>query len=100
MSNTLNPKCKHLSITSQITFARLVEKEHPPDFEDYEADAFAAQITINCEQCGIPFEFIGIRKSGFSVLEPMVSPHALELRVPIKPQGITKPATLIEGKFR
>jgi hypothetical protein len=49
---------------------------------------FAADVKINCADCGMPFEFIGL-PIGVSATnsKPMVSMDRKELRAPIKPSS-------------
>lgn len=52
-------------------------------FED--TGGFAADITIHCVECGLPFRFIGL-EAGLRPDMPMVSVDGLELRAPIEPE--------------
>jgi hypothetical protein len=48
---------------------------------------FTADVRINCAECGLPFEFVGVGECGFSYEHPTVDPSAQELRVPVRPKG-------------
>lgn len=50
---------------------------------------FSADVKINCADCGMPFEFIGL-PAGISATnsKPMVSMDGKELRAPIKPSSV------------
>jgi hypothetical protein len=70
--------CKHLRFVVHGTVNRLA------DSPDATPSGYMLDVTCRCEDCGIPFQFLGIR-SGISSEHPNVSIDATELRVPIKP---------------
>lgn len=47
---------------------------------------FTADITIECAECGLPFEFLGL-EPGSSFSHPTVSLGGDEARMPIAPRG-------------
>lgn len=51
---------------------------------------FMADIKIYCDDCGMPFRFIGFR-CGASTTQPAVSVAGEELRVPIEPLDMDGP---------
>ncbi len=67
--------CAHENFSANVNVARLVD-----------TGRFSADVTISCADCGQPFQFMGL-KPGISTREPMVSPDALEARMPICPEG-------------
>lgn len=84
--------CKHYNFAMIGKVGRMVRDGD--DLETGAPIAFHVDITVTCRDCGLPFEWVGF-PAGFSFLEPMVSVDNLELRTPLKPQGVTMPA--LEG---
>ena len=74
--------CKHLDFAASVVCNRLTKSDKEP-----EIIAYAAEIRINCANCGLPFEFIGV-EAGLMPDRPMSSVDAQELRVPIRPKGL------------
>lgn len=72
--------CKHLSFQASVSVCRLTDDSDPE-----KVVGFASDIRINCNDCGMPFEFIGL-PSGVSITnsKPMVSIDGKELRAPLK----------------
>ena len=72
--------CKHENFTARVNVGRLLHdgREDP--------SAFVAEIKINCVECGLPFEFLGV-PMGYQPGATRVSPDGLELRAALKPQG-------------
>lgn len=71
--------CNHNNFYAQVKVSRLTETD-----DSTEVIGYAADIVVNCNECGLPFEFIGF-KAGYSPNEPMMSVGATELRLPIRP---------------
>ena len=67
--------CAHENFSASVAVSRLVD-----------TGRFIADVTIKCDQCGQPFQFIGLNP-GVSTRDPMVSPDGLEARLPICPEG-------------
>lgn len=84
--------CKHMIFKADVDVARL-SKEEGGQITGYSAD-----IRISCQQCGLPFRFIGVPASvketeeGLEFTparnEPRVSVDACELRAPIEPAHV------------
>lgn len=72
--------CKHENFFAKIDVQRLFHdgKEDP--------SAFVAEIKINCVDCGLQFEFLGV-PMGYQPGATRVSPDGLELRAALKPKG-------------
>lgn len=67
--------CKHENFRANVRVARL---------ED--TGRFIAEITVNCDQCGIPFQFMGL-EPGIDTDGARVSIDGLEANIAICPQG-------------
>lgn len=76
--------CKHENFNCFANVGRLVKSENLADAPS----AFVAEIHINCRDCGLPFEFLGV-PMGYRPGATRVSPDGLELRAALKPQGET-----------
>ena len=81
--------CEHNDFTASVGVARLTEVEGGP------ATHFAAEIRIECAECGQKFEFVGL-PLGSSAYKPTVSMDGEELRAPIAVKG-TKPPEGLPG---
>lgn len=68
-------RCPHMNFTAQVNVARIEDK-----------GAFAADVTIRCFDCGIPFQFLGL-EPGLDMQGARVSIDGLEARLAICPQG-------------
>ncbi len=68
-------ECEHKEFEASVTVNRL---------EDI--SGFAADITIVCHECKIPFRFLGL-PGGLHPDHPTVSVDGTEARLPIAPQG-------------
>lgn len=75
--------CKHEKFCSSVTVNRL---------EDI--GRFSADVRITCDDCGIPFRFIGL-PAGFDLNSAAVSVDATEVRLAIAPKG--EVVTALEG---
>lgn len=67
--------CPHMNFVAQVNVARI---------EDI--GRFAADITIRCADCGLPFQFLGL-EAGLNLAGATVSVDGLEARMAIAPQG-------------
>jgi hypothetical protein len=67
--------CKHENFRANVRVARL---------ED--TGRFIAEITVNCDQCGVPFQFLGL-EPGVDTDGARVSIDGLEANLAICPQG-------------
>lgn len=67
--------CQHMDFKALVTVSRL---------EDI--GQFMADVTIECSECGLPFEFLGM-EPGSSFTHPRVSIDGAEARMPIAPRG-------------
>lgn len=70
--------CEHKSFHAKVNVGRLSEKEGGPITQ------YTAEVEIKCNECGLPFEFIGVA-NGFSPDRPMASADFKTLNVPIRP---------------
>lgn len=88
--------CTHKHFIGSIRVARLTEIEDSTGLtcvvslgetvgdEDMPVTGYTTDITVTCEDCGQPFEFIGV-PNGYSPLQPMTSIDRTQLRAPIRP---------------
>jgi len=67
--------CKHMSFRAQVNVARL---------ED--VGQFMAEITIRCDECQKPFQFLGL-EAGIDTQGARVSLDGLEANIAICPEG-------------
>lgn len=88
--------CDHLNFQASVSVCRL-----PDDNDPCKVVGFAADIKINCFECGLPFQFVGL-PAGVSITnsKPMVSLDGKEIRVPLKPSTdpVDQVATFINKK--
>lgn len=75
-------KCEHKDFKAVVNVNRLTKSE-----TDSTVIAYSADVRINCIECGLPFEFIGV-DAGMMPDKPMASVDAQELRAPIRPKGL------------
>lgn len=68
--------CAHMEFQCEVRVGRI---------ED--VGRFVAEVRINCIECGIPFQFMGI-EPGFNYEGPTVSLDGFEANLPIHPQGV------------
>lgn len=47
---------------------------------------YLAEVKVNCTECGLPFEFVGV-DAGMLWDKPAASPDAQTLRAPMRPKG-------------
>jgi hypothetical protein len=71
-------RCDHPSFKVVGNIFRLTDTDDGP------VTGFTAEITINCIECSMPFEWQGVDR-GLSVSKPMKSADGLTLRAPIIP---------------
>lgn len=71
-------KCLHENFKAVVSVTRL------SDVEGGEITNYAADIKIKCDQCGKPFEFVGV-SAGLSKKHPTTNIDSTELRAPIRP---------------
>jgi hypothetical protein len=76
-----DPNCVHMNFRANVNVGRLSASE-----TDDTIVGFTADVNIECAECGLPFEFVGL-PMGSSPQQPMCSVDGLEARMPIKPQG-------------
>lgn len=70
--------CEHKNFRANVQVGRLSEKDDGP------ITSYSADVKIQCEDCGLPFRFVGL-SAGAHFAEPRVSIDGLELRAPIEP---------------
>lgn len=75
--------CQHTKFTASVTVNRL---------ED--TGRFTADVRISCEECGLPFRFIGL-PAGLDLNGASVSVDATEARLAIAPKG--QVISVVEG---
>ena len=73
-------KCEHLNFAANVAVNQIT------DGEGGKVEAFCADIHIECIDCHLPFQFIGL-PLGVSFDKPMMEVDGLEARLPIAPQG-------------
>lgn len=88
--------CEHLNFHATVGVCRLTA-----DTDPNKVVGFAADVKINCADCGLPFEFIGL-PTGISMTnsKPMVSMDSKELRAPLKPSSdpVDHVSGILKGK--
>ncbi len=67
--------CKHMNFEASVGVARIEDKGR-----------FMAEIRIHCKDCGLPFQFMGL-KPGLDFNGATVSLDGLEASIGIHPQG-------------
>jgi hypothetical protein len=72
--------CQHENFRAMVNVGRILGKDEKT------VEAYMAEVTIACTECGLPFEFVGVN-AGLRYDKPMASPDAQELRAPIRPKG-------------
>jgi hypothetical protein len=70
--------CEHQAFGARVEVSRL------SDYDDGPVTHYSADIRIQCVECSLPFEFIGL-PAGLSPSVPTTSFCGDELRAPIKP---------------
>jgi hypothetical protein len=70
--------CRHENFNASVMVGRLTRDEGGPVI------GYAADVQIQCAQCGLPFRFVGV-SAGVHHSEPRVSVDGMELRAPIEP---------------
>lgn len=70
-------RCPHMNFSASVAVARIEDKGR-----------FAADIRIQCADCGLPFQFLGL-EPGLDSNGARVSIDGLEARMAISPQGQT-----------
>ena len=72
------PPCDHSNFRASVRVGRLTRDDGGP------VTGYTADVEISCEQCGMPFRFVGLA-AGNHHSEPRVSVDGTELRAPIEP---------------
>jgi hypothetical protein len=67
-----------MNFRAQVDVTRLTKEAGGP------VTGYTAEVTIRCDQCEMPFRFIGL-EAGNHHAEPRVSVDGAELRAPIEP---------------
>lgn len=70
--------CQHEKFRVEANIGRLSREEGGP------ITGYTADVKVFCDQCGLPFRFIGLA-AGNHHAEPRVSIDGTELRAPIEP---------------
>jgi hypothetical protein len=78
MSKDPSKRCDHPKFNAKVEVYRLTDTDNGP------VTGFAAETKINCADCDMPFEWLGVDR-GLSVKAPMKSADGLTLRAPIIP---------------
>lgn len=76
-----NSTCEHLDFHASVDVGRLTSVEGGP------VTSFVADITVQCSQCGKPFQFLGLAP-GVDTQGARVSLDGLETRIAITPEGV------------
>jgi hypothetical protein len=53
--------CKHMNFAASVNVHRLTKTEDADEAHRYQAD-----VRIQCAECGLPFRFIGLPRSGWT----------------------------------
>lgn len=72
--------CRHEAFATTAKITRVT------DHDGGEVKNFALELTVQCDQCGIPFVFKGLQ-AGMAFSSPRVSALGEEARLPIEPMG-------------
>lgn len=80
-------KCEHKDFIAEVGVGRLSETEGGP------ITHYTADITVKCSECGVSFDFIGVRH-GIDPNAPTMSLDRTKLHAPIEPHG-----TVMRGKI-
>lgn len=79
-------KCQHMSFSAHVAVNRLEDR-----------GLFMSEITICCDECKLPFQFLGL-EAGLHLRGASVSLDGLEARIAIAPQGsVASPIDRIAG---
>lgn len=70
--------CKHNIFQGDVKVGRLIDTDNGP------VNGFVAEVRVNCVDCGMPFQWIGLER-GLHYGKPTVSADGFELRAPITP---------------
>jgi hypothetical protein len=74
------PQCAHTHSEAEVSLGRLTDGEDGP------VVAYEAMITVKCQDCGIPYVWIGV-PAGISPRQPTVDISGTQLHVPLRPQN-------------
>lgn len=77
-SSKQEERCLHMNFNANVQVTRLT------DVDDGPVKTFAADIKVNCADCNMPFQWMGVGR-GLSVIQPMMSADGFELRAPLMP---------------
>ena len=72
--------CIHENFQAHVLVHRIVPEGSPKS----EVDAFSAEVTVHCAECGQQFEFIGL-PMGVDLKGCTMSPDGLEARLAMRP---------------
>lgn len=72
--------CAHRTFAANVAVGRL----YKADEHDGPPDAYIAEVTVQCEDCGEPFRWIGV-PAGLRHDRPMVSIDEKTLHAPLRP---------------
>ncbi len=70
--------CDHVNFFAKVNVVRMHADEDKSKIVGHFAD-----ITINCSECGVPMQFIGVNV-GISFIGPATNLEATELRIPLR----------------
>lgn len=82
---------EHLHFIVRAEVTRLTETQDPADKT---ITGYTAALSVECEDCGEPFTFLGL-DVGVSFTHPRVSADGATLRAPIQPRAWGDPMTAI-----
>lgn len=82
--------CEHVNFKANVSVGRLSLEDGGP------ITHYSADVTIECAECGEPFEFLGL-PVGLTSYGATTSLDALELRAAIKPQNGPAPPPGLAG---
>lgn len=75
--------CEHLRFFTQANVFRLTDTEGGP------VTGFKLDLTVKCDDCGLPFRFLGL-PFGSHPREPRLAADSETLRAPIEPAYTTE----------
>jgi hypothetical protein len=83
--------CEHMNFAARVNVIRMSHEEGGP------ITGYMSEITINCADCGKPFQFLGL-EAGLDTQGARVGVDGLEARIALCPEG-ARPNPLQQMSF-
>lgn len=85
------PACLHETFSAKVEIDRITDGERGP------VTSFMCHVTVTCDQCRVPFQFIGL-PLGLQMRGAAMSVDGQEARLAIAPAGeVPHPLSGVEG---